>query len=205
VAFWNYENVIKKLQSRISTLTGCSGCIYSVRKELYTALPDTACSDLEEPLCIVRQHYRVVFEDRALAYEETTKSATEEFGMRVRVATRGMRGILTARDLLTFWKYGWVSFQLLSHKILRWLVPCYLAVLLVSNGFLLDRPLFRSLFVLQLTFYLFAAISTFIPLHRRWRPLGMPLYFCTLNMAALFGLFEILRGNRYVVWNTVRK
>src|SRR3954454_13137422 len=43
IAFWNYENVIKTLQSRIATLTGCSGCIYSVRNSVYTPLPDTAC------------------------------------------------------------------------------------------------------------------------------------------------------------------
>src|SRR5437899_9380913 len=78
VAFWNYENLIKKLQSRISTLTGCSGCIYSLRKSIYTPLPPAACSDLVEPLCVIRKGYRVSFEDRALAYEQTTTSLGEE-------------------------------------------------------------------------------------------------------------------------------
>ena len=49
VAFWNYENLIKKMQSRIRTITGCCGCIYSVRKEAYTELPADIISDLVQP------------------------------------------------------------------------------------------------------------------------------------------------------------
>jgi hypothetical protein len=158
-----------------------------------------------EPLHVVRNGYRVMFEDRALAYEETTKSSGEEFGMRVRVVTRGIRGILSVHELLNFWKHGWISFQLISHKVLRWLVPFSLIVLLLSNAALVKIPVYRLLFVLQILFYSFGLLSMLIPLHRRWKPLGIPLYFCTLNAAALFGIFEILRGQKYVVWETIRK
>jgi cellulose synthase/poly-beta-1,6-N-acetylglucosamine synthase-like glycosyltransferase len=205
MAFWNYENLIKKLQSRIHTLTGCSGCIYSVRKSVYTPLPEASCSDLVEPLCVVRQGYRVVFEDRALAYEETTKSAGEEFSMRVRVVTRGIRGVLSVGELLRFWRHGWVSFQLISHKVLRWLVPMILIVLFLSNGLLVRQKGFRYLFVLQSLFYLVSLFSLRVPLHRIWKPLGIPLFFCTLNAAALFGMVKLFRGHKYVVWQTVRK
>jgi len=205
IAFWNYENMLKKLQSRISTLTGCSGCIYSVRKSVYTTLPAAACSDLVEPLHVVRKGYRVVFEDRALAHEETTKSSKEEFSMRVRVVSRGIGGILSVPELLQFWRHGWISFQLISHKVLRWLVPFALILLLFSNALLLREPAFRVFFLLQVLFYLFGLMSTLVPLHRRWKPLGIPLYFCTLNAAALFGLLKMLRGQKYVIWETVRK
>ncbi|HEY6249067.1 MAG TPA: glycosyltransferase family 2 protein, partial [Candidatus Angelobacter sp.] len=123
IAFWNYENIIKIRQSRISTLTGCCGCIYSVRKGVYTALAPDVISDLVQPLWVIQQGYRVVFEDRALAYEQTTESTSEEFAMRVRVITRGMRGLLSVPELLKPWKYPWIAFQLFSHKILRWMVP----------------------------------------------------------------------------------
>jgi len=72
IAFWNYENQIKSLQSRIKTITGCCGCIYSLRRNLYTELPDDIISDLVQPLWIIQKGYRVAFEDRALAYEEST-------------------------------------------------------------------------------------------------------------------------------------
>jgi cellulose synthase/poly-beta-1,6-N-acetylglucosamine synthase-like glycosyltransferase len=205
VAFWNFENLIKRFQSQISTLTGCSGCIYSVRKSAYTALPDEACSDLVQPLHVVQKGYRVAFEERALAYETTTTSTTDEFRMRVRVAGRGIRGILSVPELLKFWRHGWISFQLFSHKILRWQMPILLLLLFLSNAVLIGKPPYQYVFVLQAFFYAVAGLQVMIPFHRYWKPLGLPLYFCTLNAAVLVSIYQLLRGNRYVVWQTVRR
>jgi cellulose synthase/poly-beta-1,6-N-acetylglucosamine synthase-like glycosyltransferase len=204
IAFWNYENFIKMMQSRIRTISGCCGCIYSVRRSAYTPLHPDVISDLVQPLWAVQKGYRVVFEDRALAYEETTKSSKEEFSMRVRVVTRGLRGILSVPDLLNPLKYGWVSFQLFSHKVLRWMVPFFLLLLFVSNSVLWNQTWYKLLFALQIAFYGFALLTLLIPLSRMWKPLGIPLYFCTLNAAALRSILEVLRGRKYAVWETVR-
>ncbi len=204
VAFWNYENLIKTLQSRIKTISGCCGCIYSVRRKAYTDLPDDIISDLVQPLWVIQKGYRVAFEDRALAYEETTKGTKEEFRMRVRVVTRGMNGILSVSDLLLPWKYGWVSIQLLSHKVLRWLVSVFLILLFLSSALLYQHPFFRALLLLQAVFYLAAMLSLVFPLHQRFKLLGIPLYFCTLNAAALCSMVELARGRKYVTWQTVR-
>jgi cellulose synthase/poly-beta-1,6-N-acetylglucosamine synthase-like glycosyltransferase len=204
MAFWNYENLIKKLQSRIRTITGCCGCIYSVRKTAYTELPADIISDLVQPLQAIKKGYRVVFEDRALAYEETTQSTSEEFAMRVRVVTRAMRGLLSVPDLLQPWKFAWTAFQLWSHKIMRWMVPLFLIVLLGANLALLEIPFYRAILGLQLFFYLAAILNMLWPLHRQWKPLGIPLFFCTLNAAALVSMVEICRGRKYVTWQTVR-
>lgn len=204
IAFWNYENFIKMMQSRIRTISGCCGCIYSVRRTAYTPLHPDVISDLVQPLWAIQKGHRVVFEDRALAYEETTKSSKEEFSMRVRVVTRGIRGILSVPDLLNPVKYGWVSFQLISHKVLRWLVPFFLLLLFASNAILGNHQWYRILFALQIVFYGFTLLTLLLPLHRMWKPLGIPLYFCTLNAAALRSILEVMRGRKYVVWETVR-
>jgi cellulose synthase/poly-beta-1,6-N-acetylglucosamine synthase-like glycosyltransferase len=204
VAFWNYENMIKKLQSRVRTITGCCGCIYSVRKSAYTELAGDVISDLVQPLRVIQKGHTVVFEDRALAYEETTQSTSEEFAMRVRVVTRAMRGLLSVSSLLKPWKSAWVAFQLWSHKVLRWMVPLFLIVLLAANLMLLDSPLYRFTLAAQLFFYAAALLNMLLPLHRRWKPLGLPLFFCTLNAAALVSMVEICRGRKYVTWQTVR-
>lgn len=204
IAFWNYENLIKMMQSRIRTISGCCGCIYSVRRAAYTPLHPDVISDLVQPLWAIQKGYRVVFEDRALAYEETTKSSREEFSMRVRVVTRGVRGILSVPDLLNPLKYGWVSFQLISHKVLRWLVPFFLLLLFAGNAVVWNHRWYGVLFTLQIAFYGFALLTLLIPLHRMWKPLGIPLYFCTLNAAALRSILEVMRGRKYVVWETVR-
>jgi len=204
VAFWNYENFIKMMQSRIRTISGCCGCIYSVRREAYTPLAPDVISDLVQPLHVIRKEYRVVFEDRALAYEETTQSTSEEFSMRVRVVTRGIRGLLSVSALLQPWKFGWVSFQLWSHKILRWLVPFFLLMLLGGSLFLWWHPYYRLFLLTQGLFYACTFIALLFPIQRIWKPLGIPLYFCTLNAAALLSILEVVRGKRYVTWETVR-
>jgi cellulose synthase/poly-beta-1,6-N-acetylglucosamine synthase-like glycosyltransferase len=204
IAFWNYENIIKVWQSRIKTLTGCCGCIYSVRRSAYTELSPDIISDLVQPLWVIQKGYRVAFEDRALAYEQTTESTREEFKMRVRVVTRGLRGLLSVPELLKPSKYPWIAFQLFSHKILRWMVPLFLLLLLVSNAVLARQPAFRLLLALQLSFYGLALLQLLVPMHRWWKPLGVPLYFCTLNAAAALGVIELLRGKKYVVWQPVR-
>src|ERR1700704_2352199 len=204
MAFWNYENLIKKMQSHIRTITGCCGCIYSVRKTAYTELPADIISDLVQPLQAIKKGYRVVFEDRALAYEETTQSTAEEFSMRVRVVTRAMRGLLSVSDLLQPWKFAWTAFQLWSHKIMRWMVPLFLIVLLAVNFLLIDSVFYRMTLAAQLFFYAAALLNMLLPLHRQWKPLGIPLFFCTLNAAALVSMLEICRGRKYVTWQTVR-
>lgn len=205
IAFWNYENNIKVCQSRIRTLSGCCGCIYSVRKDAYTELAPDVISDLVQPLRVIQKGRRVVFEDRALAYEETTESTQEEFSMRVRVITRGMRGLLSVPDLLNPWRCGWISLQLYSHKVLRWLAPVFCLTLLAGNALLWNQPYYRVTLLLQIAFYLLAALQLVAPLHKRWKLLGVPLYFCTLNAAALFSTLELLRGRKYVVWQPVRR
>jgi cellulose synthase/poly-beta-1,6-N-acetylglucosamine synthase-like glycosyltransferase len=204
IAFWNYENRIKVWQSTIRTLSGCCGCIYSVRKSAYTELRPDVISDLVQPLWVLQKGYRVAFEDRALAYEQTTESTREEFAMRVRVITRGMRGLLSVPELLQPWKHPWIAFQLFSHKILRWMVPLLLFLLLASSTVLAKQPYFRLFLISQFCFYGLALLQWVAPIHRRWKPLGIPLYFCTLNAAALVGLIELLRGRKYVVWQPVR-
>ncbi|MEX2262803.1 MAG: glycosyltransferase family 2 protein [Bryobacteraceae bacterium] len=205
IVFWDYEHTIKLLQSRIGYLTGCSGCIYSVRHRNYVSLPPDSCSDLVEPLYIIRNGYRVDYEDRALAYEETTRSLLQEFEMRVRVAARGMRGVLSVPELLLPWRHPWTAFQLTSHKMGRWIAPFLLILLFVGSAFDRGSPFLNTLFCLQVLFYCLGFVCLVLPLHRYCKPLGLPLFFCTVNAAVLVALLEVLRGRKFTIWETVRQ
>jgi len=206
ILFWKYENFIKSMQTRIRTISGCCGCIYSVRKVAYVPLPGDIISDLVEPLMVIQGGYRVVFEQEAVAYEETTEKSHEEFRMRIRVITRAMRGILYARGLLNPFRFPFVAFQLFSHKVLRWLIPFFLIGLLVANAFLLDKQFYVITFALQVTFYLLALAGlTADRMGKRFKPAAVPLYFCIVNMASLIAFFKTLAGQKMVTWETVRK
>ncbi len=206
ILFWKYENFIKSMQTRIRTISGCCGCIYSVRKAAYVPLPGDIISDLVEPLMVIRRGYRVVFEQEAIAYEETTEKSHEEFRMRIRVITRAMRGILFARGLLNPFRFPFVSFQLISHKVLRWLIPFFLIGLLAANAFLLDRQFYVITFALQVAFYLLALAGLAADrMGKKFKPAAVPLYFCIVNTASLIAFFKTLAGQKMVTWETVRK
>lgn len=204
MAFWNYENLIKIAQSRLATITGCCGCIYSVRRSAYTDLNPDIISDLVQPLWVIQKGFRVVFAADALAYEETTTSTEQEFSMRVRVVTRGMRGLLSVPELFKPWKHPWICFQLMSHKVLRWLVPILLLLLFTSNIALTTKPFFALTLAIQIGFYLSALFARYFPIHKTWKVLGVPLFFCTLNAAALVSLFKLIKGQKFTVWQPVR-
>jgi cellulose synthase/poly-beta-1,6-N-acetylglucosamine synthase-like glycosyltransferase len=204
--FWNYENFIKTRQSRIKTLTGMSGCINSFRKALYEPLPPHIIEDLVEPLKILEKGYRIVFEPEALAYETTTDTVQQEFTMRIRVITQGMIGLMYMRTLFNPFKYGFVSFQLISHKVLRWFIPIFLIGIFICNMFIMRDNLFYALiFCCQVVFYSVALIGLFLQrLNRKLGLLGFPLYFCTLNLAALVSMVNMLKGENIVKWETQR-
>lgn len=205
-AFWDYESIIKLRQTRIRTITGCSGCIYSVRKALYEPLPSDIVSDLVEPLKIIEKGYRVVFEAGALAYENTYQRRGDEFRTRIRVISRGMRGILYMKKLLNPFRYPFVSFQLISHKILRWAVPLLAVALYLVNGALLgEGGIYLVFFVLQAVFYLLAALSIVIDfLPRKIKILSLPLYFCIINSACVIAIVRTLLNRKDIKWETIR-
>lgn len=206
ILFWRYENAIKAAQTMIGTITGCCGCIYSVRRSLYIPLPREIISDLCEPLKIIEQGYRVVFEREALAFEETTSTAESEFAMRVRVISRGMHGLLYMRRLLNPLRYPFVAFQLISHKVLRWLVPAFALLALLANVVLaFDGGFYLATLLLQLVFYGAAAGALLLEGRVAYpKVLALPLYFCAVNAASIVAMIRVIRGVRAVTWETAR-
>lgn len=207
IFFWSYENLIKRSQTTISTISGCCGCIYSVRRELYEPLPADIISDLCEPLKILEKRYRIVFEQDAIAYEETTEKTSEEFNMRVRVVTRGMRGLLFMRKLLNPFRFGFIAFQLFSHKVLRWMVPVLAILFLLANVALFGKHWFYDLtLALQIAFYSAALMG----LWAEGRGIALkvftvPLYIVTVNAAALVAMYRVYKGHKAVTWETIRR
>ncbi len=205
-AFWAIENFIKRRQSLLRTITGCCGCIYSLRKNLYVPLPHEIISDLVEPLTILDQGYRIVFEPEALALEETAGNAKQEFRMRVRVIVRGMNGMLFMRRLLNPLRYPFVALQLYSHKVLRWLVPLFALCALGANIVLAwDHAFYRWLLAAHAGFYACAAFGWVLDKrHVRTLLFSLPLYFCVVNLASLVSMCMVLRGRKIVTWQTQR-
>lgn len=205
VAYWGYETQIKLWESQVNSLIGVSGCYYAVRKVLYEPIPLNLISDFVVALDTVRRGYRVRFEPLALCYEQTLADVKEEMAMRVRVAVRTYYALWARRMLLNPFRYGLFSFQLLIHKVLRYLVGPMALVALVSNMLLVGEPLYLVIFAAQLAFYAAAAIG-FLE-YRTMGKLGLlsrPCYLIVVNYAAMVALARFLRGQTVVTWTPQR-
>lgn len=204
--YWGYESAIKRAQSKLRTLTGAVGCINAFRRKLYHVLPPNIIEDFTEPLMIVAQGYRIVYEQEAISYERTTQKPSQEFHMRVRVIRGGMKGFIYAFRRLNFKDHALVLFQLFGHKVLRWLMPITLLLLLVTNLllFIFGQNLLADLLLIaQSICYALALLGMF------WRPSGIlgkmisiPTYFVIVNAASLKALYLTLTTDLEATWET---
>lgn len=204
--YWTYESAIKKAQSRMHTLTGAVGCINAFRRKLYHVLPPNIIEDFTEPLMIVSQGARIVYEEEAISYERTTQKPSQEFNMRVRVIRGGMKGFLYAIRRLNMKEHSLVIAQLIGHKVLRWMVPLFLICLFVVNftAFMWgDHPLVNALMIAQFVCYALALLGLL------WKPPGIfgkvfsiPTYFLVVNAASLKALYLTLTTDLEATWET---
>jgi cellulose synthase/poly-beta-1,6-N-acetylglucosamine synthase-like glycosyltransferase len=204
--YWRYETAIKRLESALGSVVGGDGAIYAVRRSLYVPMRADALSDFVNPLQIVQAGHRCVYEPEARSYERAAGNFDNEFRRKVRIVNRAWRALFGLKGLLNPMHFGFFSFELISHKLLRWLVPVFLAGLFLVNLTILGlHPIYRLALAGQLAFYLLAIIGHL----RRRRPsmpalLSIPYYFCLVNVASALGVIEAFRGKTYTTWTTVR-
>jgi cellulose synthase/poly-beta-1,6-N-acetylglucosamine synthase-like glycosyltransferase len=199
-AYWRYERHLRRCESSLGILAYVAGANYSLRRGLWRAVEPHFADDCNSPLNVIEQGYRVVYDPEAVAHEVAAESSEGLMRRRVRMVTRDLEATLSRPALLNPLSFPGVAWSLWSHKLLRWLAAPLLVVLLVSNLFLLDRPLFQGLFALQVGFYSLSLVAYLLQRrsHSRW--LSLPLYFSLSNVAALYGLANVFRRRRAVIW-----
>jgi len=209
--YWGYEQTIKRLESRISSLVTANGSIYAVRKSLYEPLQADAISDFIEPLKIVGRGYRVIYEPEAIAWETTAKDPKKEFRRRVRIVTRSVHSLLRDRSLLSLLdpvKYGMFSIQLWSHKVLRWFSGLFLLFIFAFNIPLLGQgSVYMIIMAGQVVFYLLAlwGFLTEAVLKRQALKIPHVVYYFLLSCCAMLkGVYDGLRGHTMVTWQPSR-
>lgn len=206
-SYWNYEFLLKKHESAITSLIGVCGCMYAVRKSAYVPLYHEACSDFLVATTMVRQGLRAVYEPDAVCIEEPNAEANKELSVRVRIITQTLADLWRNRDVLNPFGKGFYAVQLLSHKVMRYLVPLFLIAVLITSALLAFNSFFyASVFMAQTCFYGAAAASALLVrfgINSRW--LALPQYFVITNVACLIALFKLLRGERYIKWEPVRE
>lgn len=201
-AYMHYENFLRTCETRAGSVVGVDGGIDAMRKSLYRPMRADQLPDFVQPLMVVEQGFRVIYEPEALLREDALKSGDAEYRMRVRVSLRALWALKDMRKL--FWPVQGTlfAFQLFSHKLLRYLAFIFMLLLLVANIVLWDQnDFYRLTMLLQVLFYLSAGLGY---LHEqrgkssRW--LYLPYYFVLVNAGAAHAFLKFLIGKKQVLW-----
>lgn len=205
-SYWGYETFLRKHESRAGSLIGASGCLYAVRRSAYVPLYHEACSDFIIATKIVEQGLRAIYEPNAVCTEETNRRSDAELKMRVRVIAQTFTDVWRHRAMLNPFRSGFYAVQLLSHKVMRYLVPFFLIAIFAASAMLVPASLvYRMLFAAQLLGYGCALLAWLLErIGIRSRLLALPQYFVLANVASLIGCYQFLRGERYASWEPIR-
>jgi poly-beta-1,6-N-acetyl-D-glucosamine synthase len=206
-SYWAFENKLKLMESKIGSLLGATGGVYAIRKSLFEPLPTdiSVTDDFLIPMKILIKGFRTVYEPNAKAYEELESSISGDFRRKVRIGAQNINILPFIAPLLSP-RYGFISFSLWSHKIVRWLVPFFLGAIPLLLFILSDVSQVYS--ILYNVVFVFGAIglvgfiADLVKIPTGY--FGYPYYFLAMNFALCVGTFKALFGMQKPTWNVVR-
>lgn len=207
--YWRYESRLKKWDFELRTAVGAAGELFSIRRELYRLIPaDSIIEDFVLSMKIAEQGYLIAYEPEAYAIETASASAGEEMKRKIRIAAGGVQSVLRFSHLLNPFRYGVLSFQFLSHRVLRWTIAPLALLALFPLGYLLREKnmFYELLFYAQLLFYGCALLGYLLQSKEiRLKPFFIPYYFLMMNYAVIRGFFRYLSGTQSAVWEKAKR
>ena len=193
-----------------TALVGAAGELFAIRTELFENIPeDTLLDDFTLSLRIATRGYKIAYRDKAYAIESGSADMHEEQKRKVRIAAGGLQAITRLKDLLNIFKYGSLSFQYISHRVLRWSVTPVLLFLLFPLNLLLatmiqDSIMYKVIFILQTIFYLLACLGAILAT-KQIKILFIPYYFIFMNLSVLKAFFYLKKFNGKGTWEKVKR
>jgi poly-beta-1,6-N-acetyl-D-glucosamine synthase len=204
--YWKYESFLKRLDSSFYSVVGAAGELFSVRTDLFEKEEkNVVIEDFVQSLKICMKGYVIRYEPLAYAIETSSASMKEEEKRKIRICAGAFQAMGILKNLFNVFKYPVLSFQFISHRILRWtLCPLCLVILLVSNVIIVlvsSENIYRVALVLQGVFYLSSMIGKFYANRNiKLKVMYIPYYFLFMNMAVFLGFWRFLMKQQTVLW-----
>ncbi len=213
--YWRFESWIKKLDADLNSAVGAAGELFAVRTELFEPVePDTLLDDFIISLRIARKGYKIAYAPEAYAQETASFNVKEELKRKIRIAAGGVQTLFRLRDLLNIFRYKLLSWQYISHKVLRWTIaPVSLFVLffvnlviVVKSGNWLSADGYTLFFYWQIFCYYVAFMGWYFENRKlRFKGFFAPYYFVMINYAALAGIVRFFKGRQSVNWEKSKR
>jgi glycosyltransferase involved in cell wall biosynthesis len=199
-AYVKYEMWLRRLESRRSGLVGMSGSFFAIRRQVADRWDATIPSDFACALNTVRLGLVAVSDAAVRGIYKDIKDSSKEYSRKVRTAIRGMSAVATLNEVLNPFKYGLFSFEVWSHKVMRWLVPWFLAGTLLSALALSSHSFFRIALLVQLAGYCLLLCAHWSAALRSIMPIRIAYFFVQANLALAQAGAQFITGKRIVLW-----
>ncbi|SFW41734.1 Glycosyltransferase, catalytic subunit of cellulose synthase and poly-beta-1,6-N-acetylglucosamine synthase [Prevotellaceae bacterium HUN156] len=192
--YWKYESALKHLDSELYSAMGAAGELNAIRTELYEPMPENALlDDFVMSMKMIKRGYKIAYTSDAYAMEYGSADMDEESKRKRRIAAGGLQSCWWLRSLMNPFRYPLVSFQFISHRVLRWsitpvamfaLIPINVALVMMKAG-----TLYTLVWIGQILFYL-AAFGGYVLAERghKHRLLYLPYYFLFMNINVFHGI-----------------
>ena len=208
--YWKYEPALKDLDDRLYSAVGAAGELFAIQTRLFEQMPsDTLLDDFILSLRIAAKGYKIAYCKKAYATETASLNMKEEEKRKIRIAAGGLQSVWRLKGLFNIFRYGMLSFQYISHRVLRWtLTPLMLFLLLPVNLILAlsGNPFYIGTLTLQLLFYV-AAYAGYRMEQRNLRNklLFIPYYFIFMNVNVIRGFFYLNKNKGNGAWSKAKR
>ncbi len=213
--YWKFESWIKKMDSELNSAVGAVGELFAIRTELFEDVEeDTLLDDFMISLRIAQKGYHIAYTPNAFAEETASLNVKEELKRKIRIAAGGIQTIFRLRGLLNPFRFGILSWQYFSHKVLRWtFAPVSLILILPINLLIVwqqnswnNLGFYTATLYVQALCYILALVGWYFENRKiRFKLLFIPYYFASINYAAVHGIFRYLKGNQTVNWEKSKR
>jgi glycosyltransferase involved in cell wall biosynthesis len=203
--YWKYERAVKSACSRLGAVLGATGAVFSLRRSAFLPLTRRRGDDFELAVMARVLGFSCVFNGAAVAAEPSPDDERQYRRMVRIVSWMVVSCFLLMGRALSRGRFA-LFFQLLVHKLLRWMAGLFLVAATVTGGILAlsgaGTP-YTALFWAMLAFHA-AAAAGFVLRRRLPSKALFPYYFWLMNTASLEGIFRTLSGNPVETWEKVR-
>jgi biofilm PGA synthesis N-glycosyltransferase PgaC len=209
--YWKYESLLKKMDSAFYTVVGAAGELFSVRTNLFEPVAtNVLLDDFIISMKVCQRGYKVIYEPNAFASETPSFSMKDEQNRKIRISAGAIQSVLMLKDLLNIFKYGKLSFQYISHRVLRWIACPILIPLTFICSFILmvstNKIVYSVLFFFQVIFFIMA-ISGWLLASRniKIKSLFIPYYFMFMNLTLYIGFARYFNNTQSVLWDKAKR
>ena len=199
--YWRWEQRLWDAESRLGLLSCGPGACLAIRRSLLIPMTAEFGEDVILPLQAVERGFRVEYDPEAIAFETLASSSKAEFNARVRMTVRSLAGTILTWRKTTWLRRPAASWVVLSHKLLRWLTPYWLVVMVLATIFLFQNPVYRSVLVVELLAVGVVVLGSRFP-GLFWGLAGSAFSFGLVNVAFGLGVLRAALGTRVRVFKS---